>query len=127
MSEYRGFVPRVQALPRVRSNRHETTDAERKLWNSLRRRQLDGAKFRRQHQFGPFELDFFCSDAKLVIEVDGGQQYTDEGARDDAERTRYLEANGLRVFRFTNIEVLTEIDAVLEAIRLSLWERELLV
>jgi very-short-patch-repair endonuclease len=61
-------------------------------------------------------LDFFCPAAQLVIEVDGGQHYTDEGLARDEKRTRFLEANSLRVLRFTDTEVLTQIDAVAETI-----------
>jgi adenine-specific DNA-methyltransferase len=100
--------------------RRGSTDAERTLWQVLRSRQLAGAKFRRQHQFGPFVLDFFCASAKLVIEIDGGQHYSEEGEARDAERTAFLEANGLRVLRFTNTEVLQQLDAVQEAIERAL-------
>jgi very-short-patch-repair endonuclease len=61
-------------------------------------------------------LDFFCPATKLVIEVDGGQHYTDEGIASDGIRTRFLEANGLRVLRFSDVEVLTQADAVAESI-----------
>jgi adenine-specific DNA-methyltransferase len=77
---------------------------------------LAGAKFRRQHEFGPYVVDFFCPATKLVIEVDGGQHYTPEGIASDGIRTRFLEANGLRVLRFSDAEVLTQADAVAERI-----------
>jgi very-short-patch-repair endonuclease len=79
-----------------------------------------GAKFRRQHPFGPYILDFFCLDQRLVIEVDGGQHYEAEGLARDAERTAILENSGLKVLRFTNLEVLQETDAVLEVIHQAL-------
>jgi very-short-patch-repair endonuclease len=117
---YRANSDKVTALPRVRALRLESTDVERVLWQVLRSRQLAGAKFRRQHQFGPFILDFYCPAAKLAIELDGGQYYSEEGAAKDEARTRFLEANGIRVIRFTNTQVLTEIDAVSEAIQRAL-------
>src|SRR5947207_2883205 len=98
----------------VRQLRRQQTDAERVLWQRLRDRQLAGHKFRRQYEFGGFILDFYCPSAKLAIEVDGGQHYSEAVAACDAERTRCLEANGMRVLRFTNAEVLCQIDAVLE-------------
>ena len=93
------------------------TDAEFVLWSHLRRN-ATGVKFRRQHPFGPYVLDFYAQRAHLVVEVDGGQHYTAEGVARDAERTRYLEGAGLQVLRFSDHEVLVETDAVLEAI----WE-----
>jgi very-short-patch-repair endonuclease len=68
-------------------------------------------------------LDFFCPATKLVIEVDGGQHYTTEGIASDGIRTRFLEANGLTVLRFTDTEVLTQIDAVAERILEALGRR----
>jgi very-short-patch-repair endonuclease len=122
-SEYRGGQPWVRGIVRVRTLRVESTDAERALWRRLRAGQLGGYKFRRQHEFGGFVLDFFCRSAELAIEVDGGQHFSEEGAVQDAERTRYLEANGIRVLRFTNSEVLSQIDSVSEAILLALHGR----
>jgi very-short-patch-repair endonuclease len=117
---YRANNSKVDALPRVRTLRLESTDAERALWQVLRGRQLAGAKFRRQHQFGPFILDFYCPAAKLALELDGGQHYSDEGAAKDEARTRFLEANGIRVLRFTNTEVLTQLDSTKEVIHRAL-------
>jgi adenine-specific DNA-methyltransferase len=79
----------------------------------LRAGQLGGNKFRRQHEYGGFILDFFCDSEKLAIDLDGGQHLLDEGIARDIERTAFLEANGIRVLRFTNVEVLTEIAAAL--------------
>jgi very-short-patch-repair endonuclease len=90
------------------------TDAERKLWGVLRGRQFDGYKFRRQHPFEQYILDFVCLERKLVVEVDGGQHAKDKGR--DTERKCFLEKAGFRVLRFWNHEVLTKIDAVQEYI-----------
>ena len=99
---YRGGRQWVDLAERVRSLRDEATDAERLLWRHLRGRQLGRVKFRRQHQFGPFILDFYSTDLKLVIEVDGGQHFSDEGEARDASRTAYLRHYGLTVLRFDN-------------------------
>jgi very-short-patch-repair endonuclease len=96
------------------------TDAEKKLWRVLRCKQFDGFKFRRQHPFEQYILDFVCLTRKLVVEVDGGQ-HTD-AVRLDTERTALLERAGFRVLRFWNHEVLTKIDAVQECIWRALHE-----
>jgi very-short-patch-repair endonuclease len=113
---YRNNQSTVTLLAHCRQLRRERTDAELKLWRLLRGRQVAAAKFRRQHQFGPYILDFFCAEQRLVIEADGGQHFEPEHAARDARRTKYLEARGLRVLRFTDTEILLESEAVLEAI-----------
>ena len=105
-----------------RKLRRDSTDAERRLWHHLRNRQLAGTKFRRQHQFGPYILDFYCAQHNLAVEADGGQHYSDNGVARDAERTRYLNAHGIRVLRFTNLEILQETEAVVEVICRALGE-----
>jgi very-short-patch-repair endonuclease len=91
------------------------TDAERKLRSQLRRKQT-GARFRRQVAFGPCILDFFSFDAKLVIELDGSQHYTEDGRRRDIERDAYLRRQSLTILRFSDYEVLTNIDGVVQSI-----------
>jgi very-short-patch-repair endonuclease len=88
------------------------TDAERLLWQRLRNRGLEGSKFRRQWTLGPFVVDFFCWEAGLVVEVDGGQHSPER----DAGRTSWLEAQGYRVRRFWNNDVIENLDGVLEAL-----------
>ena len=105
---------------RARELRKSPTDAERALWTHLRGRQLCGHKFRRQQPLGPYVVDFACLRQKLVVEVDGGQHVEQAGA--DAERSSWLQAQGFRVLRFWNHEVLTATDDVLEAI-LDVLER----
>ena len=92
------------------------TDAEARLWYNLRRHDLGGYKFRRQHPFGRYILDFYCPQAKLVIEIDGGQHFEAENVILDVKRTHYLEEHGLKVLRFANLEVLQETDSVLGVI-----------
>ena len=117
MTTYRDNQVVVALLERSRALRRASTGAEQLLWHLLRARQLAGAKFRRQHQFGPYILDFYCYQARLVIELDGVQHSSAEGKTRDGERTGYLEARGMRVLRFTNLEVLGETEAVL----LTIW------
>ncbi|GAB4297628.1 MAG: hypothetical protein Fur0034_07810 [Desulfuromonadia bacterium] len=100
----------------ARELRHHTTDAEALLWRLLRNRQLAGAKFRRQHPFAPYVLDFYCHEHKLAVELDGGQHNEAGGRQHDARRDAYLQRQGLRILRFWNNEVLHETEAVLEAI-----------
>lgn len=85
------------------------TDAEHRLWSLLRARQLNGHKFRRQHPVGSFVLDFACLEQKLAVEVDGGQHADSE---QDRQRTAWLEAQGWRVIRFWNNEVLSNPEGV---------------
>jgi very-short-patch-repair endonuclease len=96
----------------ARRLRREQTDAERKLWSRLRDRRLCGARFRRQHPIGPFIADFCCTEAKLVIELDGGQHAL--RLREDQVRTKFLESQGYAVVRFWDNDVLTNIEGILE-------------
>ncbi len=92
------------------------TTAENALWKVLRGRQLEGLKFRRQHPFGNYILDFVCLEIMLVIEVDGGQHT--ENMEYDAQRTEELQKTGFHVLRFWNNQVLQEMESVKE----KLWE-----
>ena len=105
---------------RARTLRREQTSAESKLWACLRNRQLGGVKFSRQVSIGPFFADFCCREAKLVIEIDGVTHETPEELASDNRRTAWLEAQGYRVIRFRNEELMGDLDAVLERIQLSL-------
>ncbi len=98
------------------SLRRSQTEAESLLWRFLRNSHLSGAKFRRQHQIGPYIVDFYTDEHRLVLEVDGGQHFEDEAITADAKRTMFLESQGLKVVRFTNTEVLQELDAVIARI-----------
>ena len=100
--------------PVARQMRKEPTQAEDIMWQHLRDRQLLGFKFRRQHSIERFIVDLYCSEAALVIEIDGSiHQYTKE---EDAIRQEYIESYGLRLLRFTNDEVINNIDSVLSRI-----------
>lgn len=98
----------------ARKLRRDQTEAERKLWARLRSSQLNGFKFRRQHPLGPFFADFFCMEAKLVIELDGAQ-HADQSGSDD-RRTEFLRSAGYVVLRFWNHQVISEIDEVVQRI-----------
>ena len=102
--------------------RQQPTDAEACLWARLRNRQIDGWKFRRQVPFGGYVLDFYCAQAKLAIEVDGGQ-HADECKDHDDRRTAYLRSESVSVLRFWNHVVLNNIDGVLEMIYVSLGQQ----
>jgi adenine-specific DNA-methyltransferase len=99
---------------RARKLRNQSTDAERYLWQHLRHRQLGGFRFRRQVPIGAYVADFACLDAKLVIELDGGQ-YQEHATR-DARRDSHINAKGYPVVRFWNNQVFEETTAVLEVI-----------
>ena len=105
----------VKNITVARLLRRGMTDAERKLWSLVRNSQLN-VKFRRQEPFGKYVLDFYCPKAKLNIEIDGGQHYTDEGQRQDADRDRYLQEKGIKVLRFSNTDVLQNEDGVIAVI-----------
>jgi very-short-patch-repair endonuclease len=105
-------------VQRARSLRKDMTYAERRIWFALRDRRFAGWKFRRQAPFDQYILDFVCFDAKLVIEVDGGQH--DARAAYDARRSVHLEKSGFRVLRFWNNEVLKNLEGVLTMIDLNL-------
>lgn len=101
-------------IGRARGLRKYPTDAEQRLWQKLRRGQIAGMKFRRQQPIGPFFVDFVCFEQRVIVEVDGGHHA--QRASYDIDRTRWLEAQGYRVLRFWNGDVLANIDAVAQVI-----------
>lgn len=105
----------------ARRLRRDQTDAERTLWFRLRDRRLRGLKFRRQMPIDRHVVDFCCEDARLIIELDGGQHA--ERSKADAARTAALEARGYLVLRFWNNDVLQNLDGVLESIVETLTPR----
>jgi len=102
--EHRLFARNLRLVP---------TDAERRLWQHLRGRRLEGAHFRRQHPIGDYFADFCCTSLNLVIEVDGGQHSESEH---DLKRDAWLKAQGYTVLRFWNTDVLTQIEGVVSRI-----------
>jgi len=99
---------------RSRDLRKNLTDAEQKLWQKLRKKQINGNKFRRQFVLGNYIVDFICLDKRLIIEIDGGQHM--ENANYDLKRDEWLKSQNFKVLRFWNNQVLNEIDSVLEVI-----------
>jgi very-short-patch-repair endonuclease len=104
-------------IERSRNLRKNQTDAEKKLWTILRNRQINGVKFRRQFPVGRYILDFYCPDFRLAIEADGGQHYENKVKDQDDLRTRELNNLGIEMIRFTDREILTNSDGVVEAIQ----------
>jgi len=120
----RRISPRRSGTYNVRSKkefrkdlRNSLTAAEAVLWRSLKNRQLLGKKFRRQASIGRYIVDFYCPEARLVIELDGERHFSPTIEEHEAQRTKYLETEGLRIIRFENKELLEDIDAVLETIK----------
>ena len=112
-------VPTKQSV-RARSLRRDLTNAERIIWYAVRAHRLNGARFRRQDPIGPFIVDFVCHDATRIIEIDGGQHFEAEHEKRDARRDRFLAGKGYRVLRFSNHDVMTNRQGVLEAIGTAL-------
>ncbi len=104
-----------------RQLRNAPTDAEYRLWQHLRSRQLEGCKFRRQHPFIDYILDFVCLEKAVVIELDGGQHAN--AGNYDSLRTAALEKAGFVVLRFWNNDVIQNMDGVLQVIQTTLCDR----
>ena len=96
------------------------TAAECVLWECLKGRQLGGKKFRRQVSIGRYIVDFYCPEARLVIELDGARHFSITIDDYEAERTRYLEQEGLKVIRFENKEIYDHLEGALEMIKQAL-------
>ena len=92
------------------------TDAEKLLWSSLRAKQLKGCQFYRQRIIGDYIVDFYCPKASLVIELDGGQHYTEEGIEKDRIRDDYLKEHGYKVLRFSDRDIFKNLTGVIERI-----------
>ncbi|NJM30874.1 MAG: endonuclease domain-containing protein [Rhizobiales bacterium] len=107
-------------LTLARDLRRNETIAEKRLWEQLRNRQLEGFKFVRQTPLGPYIADFVCREKKLIVEVDGATHSTEAELARDAARTSQLNALGYEVIRFDNDEVLNGLDQVLTLILQSL-------
>ncbi len=104
-----------------RNLRNAPTDAEHRLWQRLRNRQLDNCKFRRQHPFADYIVDFACLERKVIVELDGSQHAN--ATKYDGARSQFLEDAGFRVLRFWNNQVFEDIDGVLEVIWQNLHAR----
>ena len=109
-------------LEKAKSLRREMTPHERKLWYLFLR--TYPVKIYKQRIIGPFVVDFYCAQAKLVIEIDGSQHYGKNGIAYDAERTAYLESFGLKVLRYSNREIDREFPEVCQQIDTIIKERQ---
>ncbi len=103
-------------IEKCRTLRKNQTDAEKKLWTILRNRQLDGVKFRRQFSIGKYIVDFYCPEYMIGIEADGGQHYEVKGKQRDNLRTKELNKLGVEIIRFSDRDILTNIEGVFEVI-----------
>lgn len=97
--------------------RNNATKAETKLWQALKRSQLDNKKFRRQHSINNYIVDFYCPSEKLIIEIDGKVHDNSISNDYDYKRTKQLQELGFKVIRFSNDEVFKNLDLILEAIK----------
>jgi very-short-patch-repair endonuclease len=100
----------------ARQMRKEPTPAEKHLWRIVRNRRLAEFKFRHQHPFGPYILDFYCPAARLIIELDGDSHADEQTQQHDAARTAYLERRGVLTLRFWNVELAENEDGVVARI-----------
>ncbi len=96
--------------------RKNMTDAEKMLWLKLRRKQVKGHPFYRQKIIGKYIVDFYCSKANLVIELDGGQHYTETGQAKDRARDSVLREKGIKVLRFSDREIFENMEGVMQGI-----------
>ena len=108
----------ILASKRARGLRREMSKPEVWLWTRLRVRHEDQPPFRRQHPMGHYILDFFCPQAKLVVEIDGQSHWTAEQAQHDARRDAWLQSEGLTVHRIAASRVLADPDEVADSLRL---------
>lgn len=99
-----------------RELRNNLTDAEQLLWSQIRRKQLKGHQFYRQKIIGNYIVDFYCPKAYLIIELDGGHHYSDEGKQKDGVRDAYMRQNGLTILRFSDRDVFINLRGVMETI-----------
>jgi len=100
----------------ARNLRKNMTDAEKLVWSNVRRKQVLGYQFYRQKVIGNYIVNFYCPKAKLAIEIDGGQHYCENGLKKDKLRDKDLTCLGIRVIRFSNLDILKNIDNVMEHI-----------
>ncbi|WP_275423383.1 endonuclease domain-containing protein [Geomonas subterranea] len=113
----------AELLQAARALRQHMTDAEQLLWYCLRRKQLSGFRFRRQHPIEKYVLDFYCPEARLAVELDGGQHNQTKNALRDRGRSDFLETQGVCVLRVWNHEVFANLEGVLERIYEVLQQR----
>jgi very-short-patch-repair endonuclease len=104
--------------------RNEGTAPEAVLWKHLQKRQLLGKKFRRQYSIGPYIVDFYCPECSVIVELDGARHFSPLAEEYEAERTRYMEKEGLKIIRFENKTLYENAESVLETIREAVRKTE---
>lgn len=109
-----------ELMQRAKILRQEATEAECVFWEAVRGRRCGGLKFRRQHAVGQFILDFWCPEHRLLVELDGGIHDRADVAAHDREREAWIRRYGVRILRFRNEEVLTNLETVLQTILSSI-------
>jgi very-short-patch-repair endonuclease len=107
-------VKKSRLPPLAKALRKDQTEAEKRLWILLKARQLEGLKFRRQAPIGNYTADFVCFEARLIIEIDGGQHAAEDSK--DLERSAWLQSQGFKVLRFWNDDVLVNTEVVMNMI-----------
>ena len=115
MSERKRAIYNVESEEERRKGlRNSSTVAETVLWKYLKDRQLDAKKFRRQSSIGPYIVDFFCPEKRVVVELDGARHFGPTAGEYDDRRTRYLDERGIKVIRFENKRLYRDLEGVLE-------------
>ena len=102
----------MNTTEKTRTLRKNMTKQERLLWQFLRKKNINGLKFRRQYPIGKYIVDFICNEKRLIIEIDGGQHNENQNIVYDQERTKYLETKGFKVIRFWNLDIENNIEGV---------------
>ena len=116
-------APTKEQIARARTLRKKSSWAEKLLWRMLRNERFSGYKFRRQHPFGEYTLDFYCAEARLVLETDGFQHGHPEHQRHDAKRDAFLASHGIVVKRIWNWRLKKEPQVVRDNLWMQLQER----
>ncbi len=111
---------RPSTRPKRKNLRKSQTEAETALWQRLRDKEFMEYKFYRQYGIGEYTADFHCPQQRLVIEIDGSQHYTDDGREYDESREKYMNSLGIKTIRFSNLDVLQNIEGVLSEIAKAL-------
>ncbi len=116
------FFNKTEEKEKRRILRHNMPPAEVLLWSKLRSKQIGGMKFRRQYSVGPFVVDFYCVASRLAIELDGESHEGEAAADYDAVRQQWIETFDIRFLRFSNAQVYTNLESVLETIARTVEE-----
>ncbi len=123
--KYQSYHPELTSLARI--NRHNATEAEKRVWLYILNRKQTRYKFLRQKPIGPYIVDFYSAALQLVIEIDGESHAQVSQRHYDKNRTEFLKTRGIKVLRYYNIEVLQQLEGVYEDIeeQLAVRKREL--